>query len=255
MHTTLSRDSYGALYSIYNTSETDRNLYLSAMVLVQRAAQKKLIPASYDNISWDRKGRSDGDAVHHELYDIYPDGRHVLVCVREAEGSKYGVKTLSKDYFLISKKGRGIVAVEASKAVAAKAAKSCGQTIGGAIVIVSGRGKLPSPIAEKRTGYKLVAQSDNGFVSVWDGSPWRIGKTRTERATPDHDGGFYYYATIDEALEAAAHNDVFGTAREHKKLVVVEVEASGKHYTHSATYGTKLCASRIRPIREVAMTI
>lgn len=255
MQTTLSRDSYGALHAIYSTSDADRNLYLSAMVLVQRAAQKKLIPAAYDSISWDRKGRSDGCAVHHEVYDIYPDGRHVLVCIRETEGSKYGVKTLSKSYFLISKKGRGVVAIEANKAVAAKAAKSCGQTLGGAIIIVSGRGKLPTPMAEKHTGYKLVAQADDGFASVWDSSKWKIGKTRTERATPDHEGGFYYYATIEEALEAAAHNDVFGTAREHKKLVVVEVEASGKHYAHSATYGTKLCASRIKPIREVAMTI
>lgn len=179
----------------------------------------------------------------------------MLVCVRETEGTRYGVKTLSKSYFLIAKRGRGITVSGANKAVVAKAAKSCGNTIGGAIIIVSGRGRLPTPMAEKRAGYKLVQKEDDGLVSVWDGSPWPLGKTRTERATPDHEGGFYYYASLDEALEAAAHNEVFGSAREHKKLVVIEVEASGNHYKHEGRYGTKLCATRIKPIREVAMTL
>lgn len=255
MQTTLSRDSYGELFVSHTANDADRDLYLAAMALVQHAAKKKLIPGSYDGISFDRKGRADGDAVHHEIYDIYPDGRAVLVCVRVTEGTKYGVKILSKTYFLVAKRGRGVTVTGANKAVAAKAAKSCGNTIGGAIIIVSGRGKLPMPLAEKRTGYKLVKRANDALVSVWDGSPWPLGKTRTERATPTHDGGFYYYASIDEALEAAAHNEVFGSAREHKQLVVVEVEASGKHYEHSATYGTKLCATRIKPIREVAMTV
>ena len=60
---------------------------------------KQTCPAAYDTISFDRKGRADGSALHHEYYDLTADAG--IICIRRTEGSKYGVKTLSKKYYLL----------------------------------------------------------------------------------------------------------------------------------------------------------
>ena len=53
--------------------------------LITLAVEKGKIKQSFDSIKFDRKGRADGQAVHHEIYDISEDGRHVLICVRETD--------------------------------------------------------------------------------------------------------------------------------------------------------------------------
>lgn len=258
--TTLSRDTYGSLYQSAATADQDRALYLGAMRLVAQAAAGKKIPAAFDSMEWGRSGRERGkkigDARHHEIYDINPDGRIVLVCVRDVSGDRYGQKTTGKMYFLVRAHGNGVRVTEANKALAAKAAKANGNSLGAAIEIVCGKSTYKAPANKVRTGYKMVERAESGdLVSVWDKSPWPIGKTRTEAATENHRGGFYYYTTIEEAIEAAAANDTFGDAHQHRRLVVVEVEASGRHFAHDGKVAVKLCASRIRPVREVAMTI
>lgn len=260
MKTSLSRDTYGSLSLHHATTDQDREIYLNAMRLVAQAAIAKKIPAAFDGMEWGKSGRERGkkigDARHHEIYDISPDGRIVLVCVRDVSGDRYGQKTTCKSYFIVRAHGKNVRVSEANKALAAKAAKSAGNILGAAIAIVCGKSKYKAPSNKVRTGYKMVMRAESGdLVSVWDKSPWAIGKTRTEAATEDHSGGFYYYATIEDAMAAAAVNDTFGDARQHRHLVVVEVEASGRHYKHHGDVAIKLCASRIRPIREVAMTI
>lgn len=229
----------------------------AARALVAQAGKK--IPASFDDMSWGTRGKERGHkigaAAHHEIYDVNADGTRALVCVRAVEGTRYGVKTCSKEYFVIARHGLGVRVLPANKAVAAKAAKAAGESLGLAIEVALGKAKLPVRATEIRTGYKLLARTDSGFQSVWDGSGWEIGQIRVEAATDDHTGGYYYYATLPEALAAAAANDVFGTARAHNRLAVVEVEASGRHYSHQADHGTKLCATKVRPVREVANTL
>jgi hypothetical protein len=211
-------------------------------------------------MEWGRRGRERGhrigDARHHEIYDVSPNGHRALICVREVEGTKYGVRTVSKDYYVLARHGRGVRVIPAKKAVAAKAAKAA-KALGGAIEVALGRAKLAVPAAEVRTGYKLLVRTNapGVYQSAWDESEWVIGRSRIERATDDHTGGYYYYADLDEALAAAATNDVFGGARDHDRLAVVEVEASGAHYAHAATVGTKLCATKVRPVREIASTL
>ena len=164
-------------------------------------------------------------------------------------------RTCSKEYFVIARHGRGVRVLPANKATSAKAAKAAGEALGAAIEVALGKAKLPVKPAEIRTGYKLLVRTDTGFESAWDGSEWAIGQARIEAATSDHTGGFYYYASLAECLAAAASNDVFGNAREHKRPAVVEVEASGRHYSHAATVGTKLCATKVKPVREIASTL
>jgi hypothetical protein len=251
---TLVRDDYGALFTSPQSSTEDCAAYRSAEALVKKAALSKKIPRAYDIVDWDRKGRASGSALHHEIYDFNPSA--VLVCCRATEGNKYGVRTTDKTYFLVSRQGRGVRVAEAKKSLAAKAAKAAGTALGAAIAVVRGKAIYTAPANRVRTGYKLVERSDTGgLISVWDKSDWTLGKTRTEAATEDHNGGFYYYATLEEAINAASANETFGKARQHNRLVVIEVEASGKHFEHGGKHGIKLCASRIKPVREVAATL
>jgi len=252
--TTIPRTTYGELLH----SPTTADAIAAARALITAARGK--LPSAYDDMEWGRSGRERGhrigDARHHEIYDVSPNGHRALICVREVEGTKYGVRTVSKHYYVLARRGRGVTVVQANKAVAAKAAKAAG-ALGEAIDVALGRAKLTVPAAKVRTGYKLLVRTDEPGVyqSAWDESEWVIGRARIERATDDHTGGYYYYADLDEALAAAATNDVFGPARDHDCLAVVEVEASGAHYEHPATVGTKLCATKLRPVREIASTL
>jgi len=247
--TTLTRSSYGELITSHTTEPEHRALLATAWNLVKLAGKK--LPASHDTLSRDRKGRWDGSALHHELYDINPAATKALLCCREVEGSKYGVKTLSKTYYLIAKCGKGVKVAEAQKAVAAKAAKSSGQVIGYAIEVIEGKSRLKVKGQEHRHGYKALTLDESGNpVSVWDGSPWPLGKTRTEKATDDHTGGFYYYRSLDEVLSAAHQNNIFGDASEHQSLVIARVEVSGNEIGPCST--GKRCVTRIKPLEIIA---
>lgn len=252
----LSRTNYGELMF-----EAGSTLAASAGDLLREATARGKLPAAYDEMSWGRSGRARGkrigEARRLEVYDVAPNGHRVLVCAREVEGTKYGQRTTSKTYYVVARHGRGVRVIAARKAVAAKAAKAAGTELGSAIEVALGRAKLAIPASKIRTGYKLLQRTAEPGVyrSAWDGSQWELGQERCEGATPDHTGGYYYYATLDEVLLAAAAHDVFGRAREHGELAVVEVEARGRHYEHEADIGTKLCATRVRPIREIASTL
>jgi hypothetical protein len=130
----------GKLHPIGNQYDID--VWADARCLITLAIEKKRIPANYDYITRDRKGRFDGAAMHHEIYDIAEHGRHVLLCIRETEGNKYGVKTTKKEYFIISAHGPGVRVKAAPKAKAAKAAKQAGDdNYGAAIAVCLGKKK------------------------------------------------------------------------------------------------------------------
>ena len=260
------RNDYGQLtaqasaqWLIHGPSRDTRDglLMRAAEDLVAQAASAGKIDPSHDSLSWDRKGRAEGDATHHEIYDVTPDGRRALVCIRTTEGGRYGVRTTSKNYCVVARHGRGVRVIQANKAVAAKAAKAAGLEIGTAIEVALGRARLPVKPTAVRTGYKLLERTaaPGVYRSAWDGSRWTRGQSRVEAASDDHTGGYYYYASLDECLAAAAANDVFGAASTAHRLAIVEVQATGRHYAHRATHGTKLCASRVVPIAEIGSTL
>ena len=239
--TSLTRSSYGELLTSSQTTPEHRALIAAAWELTKLAGKK--LPASYDTLKRDRKGRWDGAALHHELYDVAPNGNKALICCLEVEGSKYGVKTLSKIYYLLARHGKGVRVEEANKAVAAKAAKAAGSLIGYAIEVVTGKARLQVKGAPARQGYKaLTTDAAGNLVSVWDGSAWPIGKTRVEAASADHTGGFYYYADLGEVLKAAASSDIFGECREHRNLLIARVEVSGREYRQ---IGRASCRERV----------
>lgn len=240
---TLNISQYGELLATPETSP----LIKGALEMALHAASKKRIPGSYENMEWvrinSRVGKKRiGSAVHHEVYDVTADGRQALICVREVEGTKYGIKTVQKNYFVLTRHGKGVKVSEASKAVAAKASKARGN-LGQALEVVLGKAKLIVESAKPRTGYKLVKRNqEGGLESAWDGSAWTVEKTRVEAATSDHSGGYYYYATEGEAVAQAKSGTVFGNARDHDDLVLVEIEAAGKEYQYESG---KRCASRM----------
>lgn len=253
----VSRDNYGAITCsnrFARMAPRPRPEYLgwlAAWELINEAAKKKIIADDYDTIEFDRKGCADGSALHHELYDMAKNA--AIVSIRRTEGTRYGVKTLSKTYMLIERKNRKITAVEITIPVA-KYAKMKILHFGNIIAVAQGKKKITLLNATHQVhhGYKAVRRSDDGsLVSVWDASPWEIGKTRIEAARDDHSGGLYYYQDINAMLEAAKSNAIFAESMQHSRLVILEVEASGVHIQ----YGKKLAATRITPIKEIAMTI
>lgn len=252
----IERNSYGEMTRDTNAPITSRprpeiETWVSSWVLINAAEKQGAIPESYDTIDFDRKGRAAGSALHHELYDMAKNA--VIVCIRRTEGSRYGVLTKSKTYMLIERKNRKITATE-TKIPVAKYAKMDILHFGDIIAVARGQKKITLMDArhEIHHGYKAVRRADDGsLVSVWDGSPWEIGKTRIEAARDRHNGGLYYYQDLAAMLNAVKTNNVFGSAREHGRLTILEIEASGVHIQ----YGAKFAATRITPIREIAMTI
>ena len=256
-NTNITRTSYGELRQ---TDGASRPALLDAADSLLAASASKL-PAAHDSLEWGTSGRERGHKIgtarYHEIYDVNATGTRALICVREVEGTKYGQRTTSKAYFVLARHGRGARVLAANKAVAAKAAKAAGDTLGSAIDTALGKCKLAVKASEIRTGYKLLARTDvvGCYASAWDGSIWAAGIARIEAATDDHTGGYYYYATLAECLAAAESNEVFGAHRDAHRLAVVEVQASGRHYAHQGAHGTKLCATRVTPLREIASTL
>lgn len=245
------RSQYGELLTIpTKCSQAARDLLDSARALVRMAASKSKIPAAYDGMSWEKISsrigyKKTGDALHHEIYDISPDGKHVLVCCRSVEGTKHGIKTTHKEYYIVHKYGAGTRVEQANKATAAKLAKASGDGLGLAIDILIGKAKPTLLKATIRYGFKLVKRNEAGeLVSVWDDSPWTLGVERGERATSNHTGGFYYYRTAEEALEAAKNSDVFGPLFNHSGLVLLAVESRGSEYRFNSG---KLCCTYLKP--------
>jgi len=236
---TYTRTNYGELYK---ATGQKFEIWDNAKSIISQAVKSKKIPAAHDSIVFDRKSRASGDATHHEIYDIHPDPLRVLLCIRKTEGSRYGVKTLSKTYYIIKKHGRGVKVTETKKSVAAKAAKTADCELGCAINVLEGKTKLklnracPNGIA-----YKMLAIGDDGgLYSVYDGSPWAIGQERFERAMRDHNGGLYVYETAEQAKRAPFPDN---SKLAESNRVIVKCKVAGNY----CRYGNKLAFSRVTP--------
>ena len=122
----FNRGEYGEI--ICSTPEV-QNIVFGALNLAKEAAKKGYIPTTFDHLEWEKCGsrgrKKTGEARYHEIYDVTLDMKKTLVCIREIEGTKYGVKTISKNYFLVKRWGaNGIRVIEANKSVVAKIAKA-----------------------------------------------------------------------------------------------------------------------------------
>lgn len=249
----VSRDKYGEVWTVFDPGarrsrpEPEISQVRDAWSLINLAQEKGIIPAEYDTIEFDRKGRADGDALHHELFDFSKNA--AIICLRRTEGSRYGVRTISKTYMLVESYRRKITAREITIPVA-KYAKMGILHYGDIIAIAQGKKqvKLINATNKIRHGYKAVRVTDDGkYVSVWDGSEWKIGETRIEKAQQDHNGGLYYYQSLPAMLQDARESSIFAEDMQHHRLAVLEVEATGTHIS----YGNKFAATRITPTRQI----
>lgn len=158
--TTLKRDSYGALDIPARPTRTDsvdtwrlHEVITRANSLISSAVKAKVVRAAYDDMRWERissrrGSKRVGEAVHHDIYDVTPDGKYALLCVREVEGTAYGIATKSKEYFLLSRFRTTCKVSEVPKHLPAKAAKAAGTQLGFATVSVAMAMSLAPAIVE-----------------------------------------------------------------------------------------------------------
>ena len=73
--------------------------------------------------------------------------------------------------------------------------------------------------------YKQVAVVDNRYLSVFDGrTEYQVGSRLEELAEPEHQGGYYCFETIEDAMTAffPAHSKLLGA-----KKAIMEVSIAG----------------------------
>ena len=99
-----------------------------------------------------------------------------------------------------------------------------------------------------RRVWKIVALEEGRHVSVYDGSDWTPGVTRHETAKSGHHGGYYWYRSLGEAVEAAESGEAFRQAWcSGKRLVVLECEAWGRVVAYA---NGKYASSYLKPVRQ-----
>lgn len=254
---TFNPATYGFTSDFPGDATATPAAYGRAWDIIATAAHQGKLTAAFDNITWDRKRRADGEACHHELYDCAPGA--ALICQRYTEGTRYGVKTTSKTYYLLTRTaGKITCTIAPDQARIAKLGKS-GLPYGGIIAAITG--KKPATIKTKiipaEIGYKaLVKTAEGKLVSAWDDSEWQLGRERAEKLDDNEyehpKTGLYYYKTLPELINAATNNEIFGEARSHKNLIVVEVQVRGRR---TQVTRTKRAATYIKPLREIAAII
>lgn len=77
---------------------------------------------------------------------------------------------------------------------------------------------------------------------------YTLGKLKIEAVADNHGGGYYFYATPEEATRAEVPDS---RAMFNAKRVIVRYDISGKELA----YGNKLAASYIKPIEIVACVL
>jgi len=221
-----TRNIYGSLrYS----GENEPTNFVNGRKLLHAAIRRGNLDPQYIET---KKG--EGNCLNYTIYDV--SRGIVLVQRRHTTIDRYGNHP-QKSYLIISKGGRSVEEIpDPAKRMIVKWARRA-KNVGDIIRAVRGEIKisLAEPIAY---GYIAVMQRAGHYVSVWDGSVWALGKTRIERATPNHTGVFYYYPTLQQARRAAEINDIF---------LRVRVEGARDN-----VYNDKYRASCITPIKRVA---
>jgi hypothetical protein len=250
--TAIGRDNYGVLFArsseyFYHTPSPRADVlqYHAALDIVRAAQSSGVISPSYDSIGFDHKGRADGSALHYELFDFAEDA--ALVCARTTEGTRYGVKTLSKKYMLLAHEDTGIASMPTSEPVAklAKTNPAWGSIIA-RIRGEEGAAALTSPLLWE-DGYKALALADDGTLhSIYSGEEYILGKTMRERAVDNHGGGYYCYPTLEQALQCEVPSN---SSMCDARRVVVLCEVAGR----AIEYGCgKIARTYLRPVEIVA---
>lgn len=159
---------------------------------------------------------------------------------------------MSKTYYLVRTSEAGAVTVtELDARTCAKRAKNA-TTLGQLTRHYLGleHVKCATPHVESSLGYKVVSKTPGGaLLSAFDGSVYKTGTWRSESAQADHGGGFYYYESQDQAVEATQEGRTFARCvSEGKSLVLCAVEVAGRVVGYDSG---KRAASRLRILHEI----
>jgi len=205
--------------------------------LLASAIAAGLLPAEY--IDTDRKGR--GSCLNYDDYDVSASPKRLLVQRRETTITKYG-SSPRKSYALVQLRNRKVevINMDAHKALIVKLAKAAtrpGQVIATLLGETARPVKLPS-VADAEYGYKALALVDGELRSVYSGRAYRTGGTYRESAKSDHGGGYYYYRSEAEAMDASVPG---GSKLLDAPRVIVRVKVGGGR----RVYGSKRSASRM----------
>lgn len=221
-------------------------LFNEAWDLIREAASLKKIPRAYDSIDFDRKGRADGDALHHELYDFAKNA--AVVCIRETEGSRYGVKTVSKKYMIVVRGEDGDLTAEYTTEPVAKLAKMAINPFGSIVARILGLDGAATLATGSRIdiAYKALALMNGELRSIYNGELYELGQEKRQVAQSNHSGGYYCYDNLYDAKNCEVPTEsVYRSA----PRVVVRCEVHGK----KIVYGTgKMARTYLKPIEIVA---
>ncbi len=238
----MERDAYGALTPARVLS-ADRQQQLRSL-LNQAVSQGQLARPFIES------SKTEMQCLNHDIYDVLVARgkvRAVIVQVRAFWRHLRKTRTrFSKEYVLITLTRRKLQVQQLDATTCVKRAKNT-RRLGELVAHYTGGPEVrcKSPMQAWFYGYKVVARDDDGSLrSVFDGSLYELEKWRQDVARRDHDGGLYYYRSLDAALEAIRHQQTFLPIYEvGKTLALCEVEAAGRQVEYS---NGKFAASRLR---------
>jgi hypothetical protein len=184
-------------------------------------------------------------ACNHDIYGVSGDGRLILIQERHSE-SDGRYTSVKKDYYITDGESAWPVP-QAKKGLVKRAANAQPLLLDAPLRVF--RASLPdewqdlidpqclklsTPLTVQR-GWKLLEQREDGtLVSLWDGEQvYEIGKRYSNRAQPDHGGGYYWY-TLEvggkERAEALKEKD---WGREIVRFALCECEFAGNTIEYS----------------------
>lgn len=239
----LVRNDYGALSLNEHLSESQRNEV--KVLLTQAIAHSDGPQETYFTSS----GR-ELECINHDIYDVEIfRGRVKGLIVQERwfwRDKRKSRTRASKEYFLVRKEGRRIRVESLESRTCVKRARNAA-ALGDLVRHYLGEKALPckAPAVQVETAYKVLAQQPDGSLeSAFDGSAYKVGVWRSERAEEGHGGGFYCYLDAETAVRNTQAGATFANAvSEGKNLVLCEVEISGREVWYNSG---KMAVSRLR---------
>lgn len=114
--------------------------------------------------------------------------------------------------------------------------------------------RLEPPTQPHREGgenyYKAVAVVDGKFYSIFDGqTEYTVGHEMRQAARQDHNGGYYVYKSIDEALAVSVPAS---SKLKDAPRAILRIKAEGQYCVYS---NGKLSFSRITPVEVLQMAM
>lgn len=241
--TVCRRDGYGALDT---SAVLTAGQHQELRELLDAAVSAGHLPKPFIT-----SGKRELESLNHDVYDVQLNRlrtvKAVIVQLRWFSTDKRkGYTQLRKEYVLVARDRKRLVATALESATCVKRAKTA-TVLGQLIAHYTGGPTLrcKAPVVKTNHGYKVLALDSVGTLrSVFDDSEYRPNTWRSEAARQNHGGGFYYYDTAEEALEGMERSLTFNRQwTDGKELVLCLVEVAGRAIDYDAG---KKAASRLR---------